>query len=445
MPLSRARTRPLSRALLLTTTLAAATLASTTLTGAAAAPSTSAGPGADVVLDWYDVTAQTVAAAALPAQVTNSRIWAVSWLAADRAITSRPGGHGGSGGHGGPGRKDADFATAAFATAIHDGLAAQVPARTAELDAALAATLADVPDGNDETAGVEAGHRAARALLAERAGDGLDVASVNAPYTPPAEAPGVWRPTPPAYAPAVGSGQGKGRTFLLGPANRFRPGPPDPLGSPAYQRDLAEVRAVGSVDSTVRTAEQTDVAMFWAQSSLTGYTTILRGLVEQERARPLAWQTHLVATFHQVTIDQVTIDAQIAGYEAKYVYTRWRPVTAIRFADTDGDPTTDADPNWTPLIATPAHPEYPSGHATYAGAAQRVLEAFTGSGPARPIAVTSATAPGVTRTYSSWRQATQDNIDARVWEGVHFRHTDETGAQLGRTVAAYDLRRINLR
>nr|WP_242418901.1 vanadium-dependent haloperoxidase [Frankia sp. CpI1-P] len=146
-----------------------------------------------------------------------------------------------------------------------------------------------------------------------------------------------------------------------------------------------------------------------------------------------------MATFHEATID-----AQIAVYDAKYVYVRWRPVTAIRAADTDGDPTTAPDPTWTPLTTTPAHPEYPSGHTTYAGAAQRVLEAFTGPGPRQPITVNSATAPGVSRTYTSWRQATDDNINARVWEGIHFRGTDITGAELGRSVASYDLHLLGL-
>ncbi|EIV92334.1 vanadium-dependent haloperoxidase [Frankia sp. QA3] len=409
-------------------TLAAATITVLGPAGTAAgAQGSDAATGSDVVLTWYDVTADTVAAAALPTQVTNSRIWAVGWLAADRALTAHPGSTGRT------------FATSAFATALHDSLVALVPARAAHLDAALAATLRQLPDNHDKDAGIDAGQRSARALVAERAGDGLDVASVNAPYSPPPPAPGVWRPTPPAYAPAVQSGQGRGRTFLLGPANRFRPGPPAPLGSAQYRRDLAEIRAVGAADSTVRTPAQTDVAKFWAQASLAGYTPILRGLLAQTGGRPLGWQVHLVATFHEVTVD-----AQIAVYDAKYVYVRWRPVTAIRAADTDGDPTTAPDPTWTPLTTTPAHPEYPSGHSTYAGAAQRVLEAFTGPGPLQPITVTSATAPGVSRTYASWRQATNDNINARVWEGIHFRGTDITGAELGRSVASYDLHLLGL-
>ncbi|WP_131784449.1 vanadium-dependent haloperoxidase [Protofrankia symbiont of Coriaria ruscifolia] len=396
-------------------------------------PATNAGNADyDVVLDWYDVTARTVSAAALPTQVTNSRIWAVSWLAAERALAARPASRSRA-------FTTAAFITAAVATAVHDSLVALVPARTADLDAALAATLGQVPDGKGKTAGAGAGQRSARKLLAERAGDGLDVASVNVPYTPPPEAPGVWRPTPPAYASAVQSGQGRGRTFLLGRADRFRPGPPAPLGSPQYRSDLAEIRAVGAVDSTVRTREQSDVANFWAQTSLAGYTSILRGLLTQTGGRPPAWRVGLVATFHEVTID-----AQIAVYEAKYIYVRWRPVTAIRVADTDGDPTTAPDPAWTPLITTPAHPEYPSGHTTYAGAAQRVLEAFTGTGPQQPISVTSTTAPGVSRTYTSWRQATDDNVNARVWSGIHFRSTDVIGAELGRKAASYDLHRLGL-
>src|SRR5581483_6613367 len=124
--------------------------------------------------------------------------------------------------------------------------------------------------------GLDAGRTAAAAVLAERAGDGLDQASANRPFPTPAPAPGVWQPTPPGYATAVQAGQGEGRTFRVGDAHRFDPGPPPPLGSARYRRDLAESHAVGALDSTVRTARQTDVGRFWAQTSLNGFTGALR-------------------------------------------------------------------------------------------------------------------------------------------------------------------------
>lgn len=244
---------------------------------------------------------------------------------------------------------------------------------------------------------------------------------MNRPFPTPAPAAGVWQPTPPGYAAAVQAGQGDGRPFLVGDARRFDPGPPPPLGSALYRRDLAESHAVGALDSTVRTAHQTDVGRFWAQTSLNGFTGALRAALHPTRR--LSERVRLVALFHAVTVD-----AQIAVYAAKYRYLRWRPVTAIRTG------TIDPDPAWTPLIVTPAHPEYPSGHTTYAGAAETVLTAL--AGPLRgSVALTSPVAPGVTLPYTAWHQLTRDNVDARVWSGIHVRHTDEVGVALGRRVA----------
>jgi hypothetical protein len=232
------------------------------------------------------------------------------------------------------------------------------------------------------------------------------------------------------------------RPFLLGRADRFRPPAPPAIGSAAYRADFEEVKAVGGDPSAVRTPAQTDVARFWAQTSLGGYTGVLRAILQDSPRRSLLWKSDLVAAFHAITLD-----AQTAVYEAKYHYLRWRPITAIRKADTDGDPATIADPAWTPLITTPQHPEFPSGHTGYAGAAERVLRTLVGPRPPRPFSLTSPNAPGVTFSYGSdaWTKLTEENVDARVWSGIHWRSTDETGAQLGRRVADYDLRRIGLR
>jgi hypothetical protein len=267
-------------------------------------------------------------------------------------------------------------------------------------------------------------------VLAERAGDGLDLASVNRPFTLPAPAPGVWRPTPPGFAAAVQAGQGDGRPFLIDDVRAYLPEPPPALDSDRYARDLAESRAVGAAETSSRTDRQTDVARFWAQTSLNGYTGALRAAVAAPgRARGTARRAALVALFHAATVD-----AQIVTYAAKYRDLRWRPVTALRTGQIAPDPA------WAPLITTPAHPEYPSGHTTYAGAAEIALRALAGP-PDGPVALTSPTAPGVTLSYRDWRELTRDNVDARVWSGIHFRHTDEVGATVGRQVAAAGLAR----
>lgn len=365
-----------------------------------------------LALEWFDLSKNTVAAAAFPEPITASRTWAVSWLTAARAVDE------GSGWR---------FQGAAFATALHDTLASQVPSRQAQLDAALASTLAGIPDGRQKSRGVAAGQDEAAAILAERAGDGLDTASVDIPWTPPPAAPGIWQPTPPTFGPAVRAGQKDGRAFLLASNDQFRPGPPPAIDSPKFLDALAEIHAVGQDTSSVRTPAQTDTALFIAQDSFALYSQALRAVLADTN-HSLAWDAKAVAAFHVAEVD-----TQIAIFEAKYVYAFWRPVTAIRTGSVDPDPT------WTPLLATPRHPEYPSGHAGYAGAAEAVLTALTGPRAPQPVAATSSTAPGSVHTYTRWSQITQETIDGRVWEGVHYRFSDEIAAKVGKQVAAWDL------
>ena len=366
-------------------------------------------------LQWYDISSRTVAAAAFAEPVTQSRTWAVSWLAASHALRFG---------------SNSAFDSAAFATALHDTLAAQVPSQQAALDADLTATLSTIPNGPAKSRGMAAGQREAAAELAERSGDGLDTASVDTPWSPPAPGPGTYQFTPPTFGPAIRAGQGNARSFLLSANDQFDPGPPPSLTSQTYLDSLAEVRSVGSATSAIRTTEQTDIAKFWEPASNVLYVQVVRGALARA-TRPLAWQARFVAAFNVVTTD-----AQIAIFNAKYKYTFWRPVTAIREGDVDPDPT------WTPFFATPRHPEYPSGHGGYAGAAQRVLAAFYGRRTPAPISVTSPADPGVTHVYNDWRTITQENIDGRVWEGIHYRFSDTTGVDVGEQTARYDLERL---
>lgn len=368
-----------------------------------------------LALQWFDLTNQTVAAAGFPEPITQSRTWAVSWIAADRAVQDGFGPR---------------FQAAAFATALHDTLVAQVPSQQAQLDTALSSTLSGIPNGWDKSRGIAAGQHEASLILAQRAGDGLDTASVDIPYTPPPAAPGVWQPTPPTFGPAVRAGQKDGHSFLLASNSQFRPAPPPALDSAKFLNALAEIRAYGQDTSSVRTPAQTDTANFIYQDSYALYGQVLRAVLADTH-HSLLWDARAVAAFHVITVD-----TQIAIFEAKYTYTFWRPVTAIRTGNVDPDPT------WTPLWATPRHPEYPSGHAGYAGAAEGVLTALTGPWTPTPIPVTSTTDPGSVHTYTRWSQITQETIDGRVWEGVHYRFSDETAAKVGKQVAAWDLPRL---
>ncbi|GAA3730130.1 vanadium-dependent haloperoxidase [Plantactinospora mayteni] len=366
----------------------------------------------DTALEWYDVTAATIATGSLP-QVTSSRAWAISWLAAARALRHTPAARAGA------------YQDAALASGVHAALSALVPGNASALDAALATTLARIPAGAERDRGVAAGRREATALLARRAGDGLDPVSVNPPFPSPEPGPGIWQPTPPTFTAGQQAGSRYATPFLLDRADQYRPAPPPALRSARYRADLTEVRAYGGADSTVRTQEQTDTATFWLGSSLILYTGVLRAALAQS-PEPAAWRARLVALFHVALVD-----TQIATSDTKYAYLRWRPVTAIQAG---------ADPAWTPLHPTPAHPDYPSGHNTYSGAAEQVLTTLIGPRSRRPFTITSPSQPGATRSYDRWRPLTDENLDARVWSGIHTRTADEVGVVLGRTVAAHALR-----
>jgi hypothetical protein len=374
-------------------------------------------PRPDIAADWFAQTIDT--AAATGNEVSARRVWAISWLAAQRAIdTSHPSSN--------------PFQDAAVATAVHDVLIALVPSRTDTLNTALAASLTAIPDSPDspaEQAGIHAGHHAATRTLREREGDGFDPALVNRPYPDPAPAPGVYRLPADATTPTQLAGMAEARPFRLDRTDRFRPGPPPALDSDTYRRDLDEVRRLGSGSSVDRTPAQTDIALLWAQSALAAYTPALRALIA-DTGRPLGWKVRLLAAFAIATAD-----AGIAVADSKFTYLWWRPITAIREA---------GDGSWSPLRPTPAHPEYTSGHAGFAGAAEQVLEHFAGPRTPAPFRITN-TVQGVSRDYprgTPWAAITAEVVDARVWLGVHYRTSDEVGAALGRRVADYDLGRL---
>jgi hypothetical protein len=391
-----------------------------------AAPA-SAGPATPaVVLRWFDTTNATVTAAPAPTQVTNSRTWAIAWLAAARAVRRVPNG-----------LNATRYREAALATAVHRALTVITPARVAELDAALTEALAAIPDGSAKRKGAAAGVARADALLTEREGDGLDPASVNVAWTPPAAAPGVWQPTPTAYGPGLQAGTRHAVPFVLDGGDQFRLPAPPALGSAAYRADVEEVRAYGALNSTVRTQAQTDTAQFWLGSSFTLYNPVLRAALEHHRGS-LREQVELVALFHVASVD-----TQIATSDSKYAHLLWRPVTAIAGPLDDGDAGTVQDPSWAPLHTTPSHPDYPSGHNTYSGSAEEVLTQLVGDGPGAPFTIPSPSAPGVTRTYTTWHPLTTENVDARVWSGIHTRTADLAGVELSRTVAAHVLSRAD--
>lgn len=318
---------------------------------------------------------------------------------------------------------------AAAVAAAHYALVRLYPDQAMVLDAAYAGSLASIPNGPRKNDGITVGEAVASQILAARASDGAAEA-IAAQYTP-GDGPGFWIPTPPAFLRALDPGWGWVRPFLMEDGSQFRPGSPPALDSRRYTRDFDEIKEVGSSTSITRTQEQTDLARFWIATAPQNWNpaarqaAIARSLTLSENARAFA------------LLNLVGADAFIASWDAKFAYSQWRPVTAIRAAESDGNPDTLEDPSWTPLLVTPPFPDYIAGHTTYAGAAAKILEHVFGTRPGVVMTLTSPTAPGVVESYTTFRAIADGVVDARVWGGIHWRTSSVRGRMVGEEIGRY--------
>ena len=312
---------------------------------------------------------------------------------------------------------------AAVATAYYRVLAAVLPAQADRLRAQYDEALAAIPDGPAERGGISVGRQAAATMIAARENDGSDADAQWAVGTEP----GQWRPTPPLNT-GDGAEVADIEPLLVPGAAMFRTAGPPALTSVAYARDLNEVKAVGKVDSAVRTTDQTEAAIWWHDRNLTEWQ-IKRQIAETQHLSVL--QTARMFAM----VDVIALDAQIACFDDKRAWGFWRPITAVRLADTDGNPRTTADPTWTPLLITPPFPDHPSGHAC--GTAARMATMRTFLGRDRVAFSASSVASGTTRYFTSFSQAVEELLGARVWGGIHFRTADVQGGKLGEAVSAY--------
>jgi hypothetical protein len=324
---------------------------------------------------------------------------------------------------------EAAIATAAYDTLI--GLQNTNRLRlssTAILDADHALYMNAISSGKAKQDGIAVGHQVAQAVLALRENDGLDKDPTLADLHPPAAGPGVWQPAP-APALVLGLRLPAVRPLALESASQFRPRGPNALTSPQYTEDFNQVKVLGRFDSTSRTPEQTLQARFWTDNDIRQWND---GLLNLAAARGLG----LVQTARMLATAHVAGgDAMIACFDAKYHYWFWRPYQAIPQADTDGNPDTVADPNWTPLGVTPNHPEYPSAHACHSTAVVTALDAFFGTDKV-PFTLDSRVT-GTTHDYERLHDIVNDVDLARVLVGFHFLHSDLQGSALGRKVARY--------
>ena len=319
-------------------------------------------------------------------------------------------------------------ADAAAAVAGHDTLAALYPKWQAALDQQLASELATIPNVAGKQQGIQVGQAVAARLLAIRANDGS--AATPQPFVP-GNQPGNYRPTPPKFPAPVFTNWGNVTPFVLNNAAQFRPDPYPALTSQAYAQALNEVKSLGQNSSTTRTPDQTVIAKFWGGPIWNTWNEIAENAA-------LAHHTNLETTARLFAALNVSFaDSTIAFYDAKYHYQIWRPITAIRLADTDGNPATVGDPNWTPLAVTAADPSYPGAHSTISATGATVLSAFFGNQD--QISVTSDVLPGVVRTFASFNDVATEAGLSRIFAGQHTRIDHEAGLALGHAVAQFVL------
>jgi hypothetical protein len=303
------------------------------------------------------------------------------------------------------------------------------------LDAELAISLAAIPGGSAKLQGVALGTSVATQILALRANDGSMTKVVYSP-TP---GPGVWVPTPPAYAPPIDPQWGQVTPFALTSGSQFQPPPPPAITSPEYAAAYNQVKAIGGTVSTIRTADQTAIAGFW--SDQTGHTFDPPGHWNQiAEIVAVQKQSNLeISARTFALLDIALADAGIASWNAKYTYDYWRPVTAIRAGDAGLNPLLTGDPTWTLLWPTPPFPSYVSGHSTFSAAAAVVLDSIYGTNVAF-IDPGDPTLNLTPRHYANFDQAAQEAGISRIYGGIHYSFDNTAGLALGTQVGNYVMR-----
>ena len=315
-----------------------------------------------------------------------------------------------------------DAAVAAAGRAV---LVKLFPAQQATFDAAYATGIGRIRDGARRRQGVAWGEFVSTRILNLRENDG---ASATVAYTP-GTAPGDWQPTPPAFAAALLPQWPKVTPFCMKSGTHFRPAPVPKLDSAIYAIDYAITKQYGGVNSTARTADQTAIARFWADGPGTvtppGHWNVIARELALARGNSVAANARLFALLN-VTL----ADAGICCWDCKYSDDFWRPVTAIRAGDTDGNPATEGDSTWTPLLTTPPFPEHTSGHSTFSAAGATILGLFFGS-ESITFSTTSEDLPGVTRSFGSFWEAAAEAGMSRIFGGIHFMSGNQQGLQSG--------------
>ena len=313
---------------------------------------------------------------------------------------------------------------AAAAAAGRQILVGLFPNQKSVIETAYATSIGSIADGAAKSEGIALGEQVAAAVQADRAADGTNVPDTYRPIT----SPGVWVPTTlPIFAQYA-----QAKPWVLKSADQFRPGPPPALSSALYARDYNETKNVGGLKSTVRTPEQTEAVKFWTQANIgPGWQAAAR---QYAIAKSLSLADN--ARFFAL-LNMGIANTFINDWDAKFTYNFWRPITAIRNGDKDDNKDTERDPGWSPLNATPMHPEYPSQAAIICGVVIGIMDAVFGPQPVVPFTVTDLADPKIKREYKSIAEMASEHSNMRVWGGIHFRNSLEVGEDMGKKIAAY--------
>ena len=318
-----------------------------------------------------------------------------------------------------------EAAAAAAAAAV---LIKLVPDAGPDIQSTLTSYLATLPDGEAKSKGIELGQEVAMRILEARANDGASASDAYRPKTKP----GVYIPTP----ITVGSQFPDVTPFALTSPSQFRPKPPPALDSEQWARDYNEIKDLGEKNSTKRTARQTEDARFWV-------------LVGPRSTHPLPRQVAIARNMNvldtarfMALVSVATMDAMIAVFDAKYKYEFWRPITAIRNGDIDGNPATERVATWQPIDATPMHPEYPCAHCITSSAIATVIEAVLGTDEIPEVALTSPFAPGVTHRFTNLRAYTEEVANARIYAGFHYRSSTVVGREMGQNIGDWVVKSV---
>lgn len=393
----------------------------------------------DIVLDWNQVAIETTRAdVTLPGPTYPSRAFAMVHLAIHDAVNAverlyRPYLYDATAAPG-------TSVEAAAAQAGHDILAAIYPDQSSDLSLALESSLAEIPDGAGKVQGIILGADIAAEYLKMRS---VDTAFDPVDFYPDGTTPGEWRRTAPDFTDPFGQEWGRLIPFGIRSGSQFRLPPPPPIESPEYAAAFDQVKELGAIDSATRTPEQTEIGIFWAYDRQgLGPRPVLYNQIVREIAKKEGNTLHQNARLFAL-VNMAQADGVVACWESKYFHNFWRPITGIQEGESDGNPATTGEPNWIPLGApgpedgldfTPPFPAYPSGHATFGGATFGVLRKFYGKDDIQ-FSIASDELPGVTRTYSSLTQASEENGVSRIYLGVHWDFDIDLGIELGEKVA----------